>query len=97
MNTLAFTVSEFCAAHGISRGTFYTLLSEGIAPVTFLVGTRRLISIEAAQKWRADMEKRTHQRVLNDAVTAAAESGAPVSGLPLINPARPDFACGGAK
>jgi hypothetical protein len=36
---------------------FYKLLAEGKAPRVMVVGTRRLISIEAAAAWRASMEK----------------------------------------
>ena len=51
---LAFSVEEFCKAHGISIGFFYTLLKEGCAPEIMKLGTRTLISHEAAARWRAE-------------------------------------------
>ena len=51
---LAFSVEEFCKAHGISIGFFYTLLKEGRAPEIMKLGTRTLISHEAAARWRAE-------------------------------------------
>lgn len=64
MNTseqLAYSVQGFCDAHGISRGMFYKLLKDGLAPRFFKVGSRTLISNEDAQKWRDDMGQRTKQ------------------------------------
>ena len=55
--TAAYTVEEFCRAHGgISKVFFYELLKRGRGPRTMLVGRRRLISAEAAAAWRAQME-----------------------------------------
>lgn len=56
MDQLAFDVSSFCSHHGISRAKFYQLLQQGLAPKTFRVGRRRLVSAEAAKAWRAEME-----------------------------------------
>ena len=48
----AYSIPEFCDAHRISRGSFYNLQKEGLAPLTFRVGKRVLISEEAAAEWR---------------------------------------------
>ena len=53
----AYSIAEFCARHCISRGKFYLLLNKGKAPKTFNVGTRVLISREAAAAWRAERER----------------------------------------
>jgi hypothetical protein len=53
----AFSIDEFCASHGISRAMFFKILKEGTGPRTMLVGTRRLISGEAAAAWRRQMEE----------------------------------------
>jgi hypothetical protein len=45
---LALSIGEFCASHGISRATFYNLRTVGQGPVEMRVGTRVLISTEAA-------------------------------------------------
>jgi predicted DNA-binding transcriptional regulator AlpA len=52
----ASSVSEFCQAHGISRGMFYNLVRDGRGPRVMKVGTRTLISHEAAADWRRQME-----------------------------------------
>jgi hypothetical protein len=55
-NADAFTVSEFCARHRISVQLFYKNRKQ--MPRTFNVGTRVLISKEAAAAWRRDREQR---------------------------------------
>lgn len=55
------SVSDFCRAHGISRAMFYKLTKEGRGPRTAKVGRRTLISQEAAEEWRREME-RTERR-----------------------------------
>jgi predicted DNA-binding transcriptional regulator AlpA len=52
----ALSIDEFCSQHGISRATFYNLKKAGKAPLEMHVGTRRLISVEAAATWRRQME-----------------------------------------
>lgn len=52
----AFTVSEFCSAHRISRALFYILARDGRAPTIFKCGRRTLISVEAAKDWRQRLE-----------------------------------------
>lgn len=69
MNTLAFSVTEFCSSHSISRAKFYLLMKEGLAPSNFLVGNRRLISIESAKKWREDMQNRAQLQVMSGVKT----------------------------
>jgi hypothetical protein len=50
----AFSINEFCKRHGISPQLFYKFKNQ--MPVTFRVGTRVLISREAAARWRAERE-----------------------------------------
>lgn len=52
----AFTVPEFCSAHRISRALFYILRRDGRGPRVMKVGKRTLISGEAANEWRREME-----------------------------------------
>lgn len=52
----AYTIPSFCGAHGISRAHLYRLWKEGKGPRTMQIGTRRLISVEAAADWRRVME-----------------------------------------
>ena len=52
------SVFEFCQQSGISRALFYKLAREGKGPRTIKVGSRTLISQEAAQEWQHKMENR---------------------------------------
>jgi predicted DNA-binding transcriptional regulator AlpA len=47
----AFTLNGFCEAHGISRAMFYKLLKAGQAPRFAKVGSKVLITTEAAAEW----------------------------------------------
>jgi hypothetical protein len=49
----AYTVTEFCQSHRLSRAKLYALWSEGAGPRFFMVGAHRRISTEAAADWRA--------------------------------------------
>jgi hypothetical protein len=51
-----YSVDEFCGAHNLSRAMFYKILKEGTGPRVMRVGTRTLISEEAAGDWRRQME-----------------------------------------
>ena len=51
-----YSVDEFCSAHAISRAMFYKLRANGRAPRTMAVGSRTLISYEAATEWRRACE-----------------------------------------
>jgi hypothetical protein len=52
----AYSVEEFSNAHGFRPTLFYELMKDGIGPVTFRVGRRVFISIEAAEAWRRTRE-----------------------------------------
>ena len=54
---LALTIHDFCRLHSISEFLFYQLDKEGRAPRTMSVGSKRLISIEAAAEWRRELEQ----------------------------------------
>jgi predicted DNA-binding transcriptional regulator AlpA len=51
----ASSIEQFCKDHGISRATFYNLKKTGKTPRLMHVGTRVLITDEAAAEWRAAM------------------------------------------
>ena len=55
-NIDAYSVEQFCRTHSIGRSLFYDLLKKGEGPRTFRAGKRTLISKEAAEKWRRQME-----------------------------------------
>ena len=52
----AFSVKEFCELHRISVAFFYLLRARGEGPVEMRVGSRVLISREAAAEWRRARE-----------------------------------------
>ena len=58
MTKHAYSIGEFCEAHGICRGTLYNLWKSGDGPRYMHVGRRRLITNEAAADWRRDMENK---------------------------------------
>ncbi len=55
--THALDVSSFCEKFGISQSFFYKLKRQGKAPRTLKVGSRRIITAEAADEWQRDMEQ----------------------------------------
>ena len=52
------TVDEFCEAHRICRATVYNLWRDDIGPDRVKVGRRTLITVEAAARWRAQLESK---------------------------------------
>lgn len=55
MQPQAFSIREFCLAHGISRALLYILLKNGKGPAVMKLGRRTLISAESAREWRERM------------------------------------------
>ena len=53
----AYSVEEFCRRHRISVQAFYK--HPHLMPDSFYVASRRLISREAAARWRAEREAAT--------------------------------------
>jgi hypothetical protein len=54
--TLALSIQQFCQAHSISEDFYYKLKRQGAGPREMRVGSRTLISIEAAAEWRRARE-----------------------------------------
>ena len=51
------SIRQFCAQHGgISEDLFYKMQREGWGPAVMRVGSRTLISHEAAERWRRERE-----------------------------------------
>jgi hypothetical protein len=55
----ALTISEFCQAHGISRGFFYKLKQQGLAPRITALGAKTLIMDEDGAEWRRAMAEKS--------------------------------------
>jgi hypothetical protein len=51
-----YDVEEFCRAHNISVSFFFKLQARNEGPRTMLVGTRRIVTGEAARDWRIARE-----------------------------------------
>jgi hypothetical protein len=60
-DTDAFSIAQFCQRHGISIAMYYKMRAQNpkSVPREIHVGTRRLISREAAADWRAERERET--------------------------------------
>jgi hypothetical protein len=54
---LAMSIREFCTAPRISEDMFFKMRRQGWGPAVMRVGTRTLISVEAAAEWRKAREK----------------------------------------
>jgi hypothetical protein len=59
MAPVVFTVAEFCAAHKISRSKLYELWRSGIGPRAVKIGSKNLITAEAACEWRRQLQPAT--------------------------------------
>jgi predicted DNA-binding transcriptional regulator AlpA len=57
----AFSIPEFCQRHGISRSAFYKAIDAGQAPRLMRLGSRILVSREAAAEWRREREQASEQ------------------------------------
>jgi predicted DNA-binding transcriptional regulator AlpA len=56
MEKQAYSIAEFCFAHGFCRASFYNMLKRDEGPRVMKVGGRTLISHEAATEWRRERE-----------------------------------------
>ena len=57
----AYSVAEFCEAYGVSVPFLYKLWAKGEGPDVMKVGTRTLITFEAADRWSHQLERTTKQ------------------------------------
>ena len=53
----AYSISEFCRSIGISQSFYFKQAALGLMPRTMKLGTRVLISREAAADWRREREQ----------------------------------------
>jgi hypothetical protein len=53
-NADCYSIQQFCRQHGISVPLFYK--NESLMPRTFRIGARRLITREAAARWRSERD-----------------------------------------
>jgi hypothetical protein len=55
----AYTIREFCAAHRLSEAMYFKLKTQNLGPREMVMGSRKAISIEAAEAWRKEREAAT--------------------------------------
>ena len=53
----AYTIAEFCSAYRVSRTHLHNLMKAGKGPRIMKLGRRVLISPEAADDWRCQLEQ----------------------------------------
>ena len=58
----AYSIREFCAAHRLSESMYFKLRHQGLGPDEMSVGSRRIISVEAAERWRRAREAWNDER-----------------------------------
>jgi hypothetical protein len=75
----AYTIATFCVAHDISESFYHKLKSQGRAPREMHVGSRVLISYEAAADWRAAREAETSAALSSTTNNITRTAGAVVS------------------
>jgi hypothetical protein len=56
VNLAAYSIEQFCTAHGISIDLYFKMQRQGLGPKTMKAGSRTLISVEAAAEWRRARE-----------------------------------------
>lgn len=75
-NSLAMSIKEFCRLHGISEDQFYKMRRESWGPTVMHVGSRTLISHEAAAEWRRAREQAAAKHAAEAAAKKQATEGA---------------------
>src|SRR5262245_47605424 len=70
-NSLSMSIKEFCRLHGISEDQFFKMQRQGWGPKVMRVGSRTLISHEAAAEWRREREQAAIREREQTAIEAA--------------------------
>jgi len=55
--TAVYSRASFCKAHGLSESFYHKLKNEGLGPDELRLGSKVLITHEAAARWRAARER----------------------------------------
>lgn len=72
----AYTIPQFCEAHGISIDTYFRMQRTGTGPVIKKIGQSTRISVEAARAWREAGKAETQKE------HPAREAGGAAEGMP---------------
>jgi len=92
---LAFTIPQFCSAHGISAGMYFKLKNQDKGPREMRVGAKILISHEAAADWRVERENDTEAAERAERVWVEARK--PKPDKPAISVSKPSKVAPKAK
>lgn len=57
----AYSIAAFCRRHNISQSFYHKLRAQGLGPRTMQVGSRVLITKQAARRWRRERERAAAQ------------------------------------
>jgi hypothetical protein len=68
----AYSIHEFCFAHRISVDHYFKLERLGLGPDVMKAGTRTLISVEAAARWREAREAAARDTIKSKETTKVA-------------------------
>jgi hypothetical protein len=66
----SYSIDSFCDAHDVSRPMLYQLWKRDEGPDYFFVGEKRLISVEAATRWRQEREAAARKPAAVEAANA---------------------------
>lgn len=61
MEQQAYSIDQFCAAHGFGRSTYFKLRKEGKGPREIRVATKPIITVESARAWREKMATQSQE------------------------------------
>ena len=59
MQPAAYTIRQFCDAHGICRATFHNWRKQNLAPSVMRIGGRVLITHDSVLDWQRRMQAQT--------------------------------------
>jgi len=74
---LALNILQFCDAHDISEGFYYKMKKQGLGPREMKLGSRTLITFEAAADWRHEREIASARNSANTAAPLSAPAAVP--------------------
>jgi hypothetical protein len=74
VSAAVYTVGEFCTAYRISRSQLYKLWDQQIGPRVIRIGTKNLITVEAAREWAATREAASIQQNRDDPQSLSASA-----------------------
>jgi len=78
--TAVFTIPSFCKAHGLSQSFYHELRNRGLGPDELRLGSKVLITHEAAARWRAAREAQSAETFASKSKRQRSCAPSPASG-----------------